>query len=41
MNWWKANKWKVIAPALAVVLRAAAFWYGGGAPSHILLHVER
>ena len=32
MNWWKANKWKVIAPALAVVLLAAAFWYGGGAP---------
>lgn len=30
--WWKQHKWKLIAPALAVVLLAAAFWYGGGAP---------
>lgn len=30
--WWKKNKWKVIAPLTAVLLLAAAFWYGGGAP---------
>lgn len=32
MNWWKKNKWKVIAPLLIVIVLAAAFWYGGNAP---------
>ncbi|MCI8525304.1 MAG: DUF4430 domain-containing protein [Oscillospiraceae bacterium] len=30
--WWKQNKWKVLIPVLAVIVLAAAFWYGGGAP---------
>lgn len=32
MSWWNKNKWKVIALFLIVVVLAAAFWYGGGAP---------
>lgn len=31
--WWKTHKWKVIVPLAAVVVLAAAFWYGGDAPS--------
>ena len=27
--WWKTNKWKVLLPAAAVLLLAAAFWLGG------------
>ena len=30
--WWKQHKWKVLAPALIVMLLAGAFWYGGNAP---------
>lgn len=32
MNWWKQHKWKVLAPAVIVVVLAFAFWYGGNAP---------
>ena len=31
--WWKQKKWKVIVPVLVLAVLAAAFWYGGGAPS--------
>lgn len=31
--WWKKHKWKVIVPAAIVLVLAAAFWYGGDAPS--------
>ncbi len=30
--WWKKNKWKVVASVLVLIVLAAAFWYGGGAP---------
>lgn len=30
--WWKQHKWKVLVPALIVMLLAGAFWYGGNAP---------
>lgn len=30
--WWKQNKWKVIVPAIIVLVLAGAFWYGGNAP---------
>lgn len=30
--WWKKNKWKVLIPAVIVVILAAAFWFGGNAP---------
>ena len=30
--WWKQNKWKVIVPAIIVVVLAGAFWFGGNAP---------
>ncbi len=32
MDWWKKNKWKVLAPVLVIAVLAAAFWYGGSAP---------
>ncbi len=32
MDWWKKNKWKVLAPVLVIAALAAAFWYGGSAP---------
>ncbi|MCD8254128.1 MAG: DUF4430 domain-containing protein [Oscillospiraceae bacterium] len=31
--WWKNNKWKIIVPLLIAAILAAAFWYGGDAPS--------
>lgn len=30
--WWKKNRWKILAPALVLLVLAAAFWYGGDAP---------
>lgn len=30
--WWKQHRWKVLVPALIVMLLAGAFWYGGNAP---------
>lgn len=30
--WWKQNKWKVLIPAIIVVVLAGAFWFGGNAP---------
>ena len=30
--WWKKHKWKVIVLLAAVLVLAAAFWYGGDAP---------
>lgn len=33
MDWWKKNKWKVLAPVLVIAVLAAAFWYGGSAPN--------
>ena len=32
--WWKANKWKVIAPVLILAVLAAAFFMGGRTPKH-------
>lgn len=31
--WWEKHKWKVIVPVAVVLVLAAAFWYGGDAPS--------
>lgn len=31
--WWKKHKWKIIVPLAMVLVLAAAFWYGGDAPS--------
>ena len=31
--WWKTHKWKLLIPAVIVAALAAAFWFGGSAPS--------